>query len=478
MEDKNRKPRAGLVLFEAKWFLDLGIGKAGGSVGDLGTLLQNEIKKIDDALKGKIDLINPGIIFNIESAKKAMDLFQKEKADLLIICFLTWAEDMAWIEILKNIKDMPILYWEYMSGFYTSGQYTPLQLYHNSGIVGALQGSGSLKRFGKKFKLVVGEAADKEKISQISSFANAAMVKNILSESIMGLLPFRNDQMKSTVMDEYLLIKKTGMLLQMLTLAELKEESMKVSNEEIKDFVSWNKSSFNLDSLITERDFNQAARVTLAMSNIYFKYGLDALALNDVCDELHKSVGLRPCLYPKRYNDSGAVIGFEGDISCTLAMYSMYLLTKKPVGFAEILNFNPAEGTVNAGHPGPNNYLLASSKKEINIVPDIEYMDSDFEYANSATLEMIAKPGAVTMVNLLDTGDDIQIILARGNSLGGQKRLPAFPHFCIKTDVPVLEFIEKIIKSGCTQHFAIVHEDIINELIELGRILDFKIVQI
>jgi L-arabinose isomerase len=474
----NEIPKAGLLLFEAKWFIDLGIGEAGGSVGDLGSLLKQEITKIENSLSGKVNLVNPGIIFDIDSARKAMDLFYREKIDLVIVIYLTWAEDLAWIEILKNIGDTPILYWEYMSGFYTTGQYSALELYHNSGIVGALQGSGSLRRFGKKFKLVIGQADDMNAISGIVSFARAAMIKNILKDSKMGLLPFRNDQMKSTCMDEYMMLKKTGMLLQILTIAELKEESLSIKEEDVRDFMQYNINSFKLAGNVKERDFLQACRVSLALSNMYFKYGLSAMALNDVCDELHKNLGLRPCLYPEVYNREGAIIGFEGDVACTMAMYIMSLFTKKPAGFTEILNFNPKEGTINAGHPGPNNPMLAGSYGDVAIVPDVEYMDSDFEYAGSATLELIGAPGRVTMVNLLDVGDEIQMIVSRGNSLGGPKRLPAFPHFCIKTDVPVLEFLEKVIKAGSTQHFAVIHADIVNELLDLGSIMGFKIVQI
>ncbi len=108
MTSNNEIPKAGLLLFEAKWFIDLGIGAEGGSVGDLGSLLKQEINKIEGSLSGKVNLVNPGIIFDIESARKAMELFRQEKVDLVIVVYLTWAEDLAWIEILKNIGDIPI----------------------------------------------------------------------------------------------------------------------------------------------------------------------------------------------------------------------------------------------------------------------------------------------------------------------------------------------------------------------------------
>jgi L-fucose isomerase-like protein len=471
-------PKAGLVLFEAKWFLDLGIGEKGSKMGDLGTLLENEIKKIESSLKKEINLINPGIIFDIESAGKALDLFKREKVDLIIVCNLTWSEDRAWIEILKNIEDIPIIYWEYMTGFYTTKRYTPLQLYHNSGIVGALQGSGSLKRFNKKFKLVMGEAREGKVVDEITSFAKASQVKNILKKSIIGLLPFRNDQMKVTCIDEYLILKKIGMILKILTLAELKEEGLKLSDGKVRTFMERNKKTFKVDKEMREKDFLQASRVSLAMSNLYVKYNLDALAINDVCDELHNTVGLRPCLYPEVYSEIGAVIGLEGDIGCTIAMYILYLFTKGPIGFTEVLNFNPEEGTINVGHPGPVNPLLAASNDEVTIVPDIEYINSNFEYPYSATLELIGKPGRVTMVNILDIGEDIQMIISSGKSLGDHKRLTAFPHFCIKTDTPVLEFISGVIKAGSSQHFAVVHGDVVKELMDLGNILNFKVIKI
>lgn len=478
MNTKKVIPKAGLLLFEAKWFLDLGIGEAGSNIGDLSGLLNKEIEKIDNSLKGGVKLVNPGIIFDVPSARSALDLFKKEKVDLIIVCFLTWAEDRAWIEVLKSIGDIPIIYWQYMTGFYTDKQYTPLQLYHNSGIVGALQGSGSLKRFNKKFKFVIGEAKDEKVISKITSFAMASQVKNILRKSAVGLLPFRNDQMKVTCMDEYLILKKIGIVLQILTLAELKEKSISMKDEAVKRFMEANKKSFNVGKEMRKKDFLQASRVSLAMANLYVKYDLNALALNDVCDELHDTVGLRPCLYPEIYNEIGAIIGLEGDVGCTIAMYILYLLSKRPIGFTEILNYNTREGTINAGHPGPVNPLLASSNNEVTITPDIEYMNSDFEYAYSATLELIGKPGRITMVNLLDIGEDIQMIISSGESMGGHKRLTMFPHFCIKTDAPVLEFLEKVIRAGSSQHFAVVHQDLVNELVDLGNILNFKIIRI
>ena len=45
------------------------------------------------------------------------------------------------------------------------------------------------------------------------------------------------------------------MLLQILTIAELKEEGFKLKDNVVKEFMEWNKNSFKLDKNINEKDF-------------------------------------------------------------------------------------------------------------------------------------------------------------------------------------------------------------------------------
>ncbi|MCL5985125.1 MAG: hypothetical protein M1371_00995 [Actinobacteria bacterium] len=471
-------PRAGLLLFEAQWFIDLKIGDKNGTIGDLGAQLEKEIARIEETLHGKVNLTNPGIVFDINGCAKAIELFKKEKVDCIIACFLTWAEDKAWIKFLVENGDIPLLYWGYTTGFFTTKQMTPLELYHNSGVVGTLQGSGSLKRFGRKFKFVLGSPSDEAVIQEIVRFANTARVVKKINQSAIGLLPFRNDQMKATCVDEYLLLKKIGARMQFLTLAELKEEGNRITEKQINDFIDENRRKYNISPDMRERDFREAARYSLAMSNMYVRYGLDALAINDVCDELHRTIGLRPCLYPEIYHEINAVIGLEGDVLCTLAMLILNLLTGNPVGFTEIFNFNPKETTVNAGHPGPVNPRIADREVDITIVPDLEYMDGPYEFPYSAAFELIGAPGRITMINILDIGENLQMIVSSGESIGRHLRITGFPHYCIRTDIPVEKYIEKIVLAGCTQHFAVVHGDMRKEAALLAELMSIEFITV
>jgi L-arabinose isomerase len=471
-------PKAGLVLFEANWFSDLGIGESGSSMGDLNSLIKHDKEKILSGLKKIVNVVYPGSVHDMETANTALEVFKTEKVDVIIFCYVTWSEDLTLIEMLKNIREIPVIYWQFLTGFYTSGKYAPIELYHNCGVVGSLQGSASLKKFGKKFKLVIGEAGDSAAMAKIASYSKAAMVKSVLKNSTIGLLPFRNDQMRGTIFDEFMILKKTGLLLQMITLAELKNESRNIESRQTEEFIKSNKKLFKIDKNLNERDYMQAARVSLAMSNLYIKYKLNALALNDVSYELHGIIGLRPCLYPGIYNEIGAIIGLEGDVGVTIAMYILHLLTQKPVSFTEVLNYNPSGNTLNAGHPGPSNPMLASSGKSVTVVPDIEYMNSNDKYKYSGALEFIGAPGPVTMINMLDTGETIQMVVSSGTSLGGEIRVSHIPHFCIKMNVPVFEFLEKAINAGTTQHFAVVHGDLINNLEDLAGIMNFDIIVI
>ncbi len=89
-------------------------------------------------------------------------------------------------------------------------------------------------------------------------------------------------------------------------------------------------------------------------------------------------------------------------------------------------------------------------------------------------MEFVGKPGRVTILNLICTMDNFQFTILGGESLGGSPRLDGYPHYYIKIDPPVLDFIKSNAKNGVSHHWAVVNGDVRDELSYLADMLKVK----
>jgi L-arabinose isomerase len=206
------------------------------------------------------------------------------------------------------------------------------------------------------------------------------------------------------------------------------------------------------------------------MQKIMEDRSIDGLALSDLNPELHEVMGLRPCLYPEALAKSNKVVGNEGDIGCTTAMYILQRLAEKPVMFTEIFNYDKEDNTIVAGHAGPANYLLAESDNKVTITPDYELMDATSDISG-VWMEFIGKPGRVTLLNFICTLDSFQFTILGGESLGGNIRVEGYPHYYIKIDPDITEFLKSCAASGVSNHWAVVNGDVREELGYLAHML-------
>lgn len=102
-----RKPRAGLLLLSPERFADIGQGTARGSY--------RERKEAEAAwmvrdCAGDFDVTFPGIVWNTQDVKRAMDAFVADKVDFVLALYLSWAEDYAWIRFLRDMPPVPVLF--------------------------------------------------------------------------------------------------------------------------------------------------------------------------------------------------------------------------------------------------------------------------------------------------------------------------------------------------------------------------------
>jgi L-arabinose isomerase len=470
MDAERLKPKLGLVFFTAKWFEEVLQGSDTNSI-KFTDALNTEKNKIKNTLSEDFLILEEPFVSSLQKAREISEDLLAKDIDCLLLCFLVWAED----EYLIPFKDImlirPSILWAYTPYIKPPSLSDATTIIINSGIVGSFISFGVLRRMEVKPILVIGSSQEEEPYEKIRKIGKASKLLKDLKTSRLGLLPYRSDLMIVTYVDEFRLYSQIGPVVEYVSVLQLKKAAESIPDSVVKEYVKDIKTRFKIDNRITDKNLYNSACASLGLEKIIFDKNFNGLALNDLNDELHEVMGLRPCLYPERLALSDKVIGMEGDLGCSIAMYMMRELAGKPVMFTEIYNYDRLDNTVVAGHAGPSNYLLAEDYGNITITPDYEYMNSSAEISG-AWMEFIGKPGEVTLLNLVCTKNNFRFTILRGQSLGGKLRTEGCPHYYIKIEPVMDRFINAVFDGGISHHWALVNEDIIDELSYLADMLN------
>lgn len=468
----NSKPKVGVALFAARWFGEVVLGEK-SSAAEFEKFLKEDTNKIHNKLKMDYEIVSSTIITSVEKAKEVSKKFLSEDIDILLLVFLLWSEDEYLLPFKDLMKIRPSILWVYTPYTKAPSKSDVMTLFRNSGIVGAFEGFGVLNKMGTKPFLVIGSVEEEEPFFEIKKIVSAAKVLRELKNARLGVLPYRNNQMIVTYVDEFRLYSQIGPVVDYISVLQLKKAADSVPEASVDSYINEVKKKFKVDSRVSDKDLYLSARASLGMQKIIEDNNIDGLALSDLNLELHEVMGCRPCLYPESLARSNKVVGNEGDLGCTTAMLILQRLTGNPVMFTEIFNYDKETNTIVAGHAGPSNYLLADESTGIAITPDYELMDATLDIGG-VWMEFVGKPGRVTILNMMCTVDSFQFTILGGESLGGILRLDGYPHYCIKIDPDINEFLYSNAKTGVSHHWAIVNEDVRDELCYLADMLDIK----
>jgi L-arabinose isomerase len=473
---KKVKSRIGLFLFQSQWFKEVGLtrgGSEGAAAKGLGESLEADAAEIARILGQEADVVTTAPVSTPEQACEAALRFVNARVDLVVICPVVWSEDQPLFKALPLLRDMPLVLWCTSPYLRVPSRETLAGYLRNSGIVGAMQFVGALKKWGCSFEFVAGSFQDENAVRKIFTWAEAAAVRRELRETTMGLVASRCDQMVALYTDEISLKKMFGVTLKYGSVAQLEALTRQVAAEEIENFVGCLKSRFPVRGADDE-SIRESARVSLGARKLTEAMGVAAMTLNEVDEEMHKTFGLRPGFYPWMLSDHKVVLGLEGDYGMTTMMLILAMITGAPVAFEETLSFDKSENIIVFNHIGPQDPDLAQDQHRPALTVDVEYSCSNNRY-RGATLEFNARPGRVTFLNQLYTPGGFRMTVAGGESLGGPPRIPGAPHFNVRLDVPLDRFFDQVGRWGVTHHWAFVHGDVVPQIEALAKILSIDL---
>ncbi len=464
----NQKPRIGVLFLTSAWFREVGLqGADSDTTAEVGRVAQRTLER----LRALMDPVYPGLLFSVEEARRAGQQIRAAGVDGLLLCPLMWCEDQIVRAALEGLRELPLLLWTF-SPWASLPEFVLFQtMIQGSGPVCTLQLSGMLRREGYSYRAVVGHAEDPEVYRLIGVRVQAMAARRRLERLRVGVLPFPCAQMSTTYVDEFALRARYGVELRYLEVERLRGLAREVGEAEIRDLQSQLERE-GVEILVDRRNLEEGARYALALEKIMRAEGLAVLAMNDVIEEMHGALGLRPCLTNRRLSDSGAVVSMEADVAAGVGMYLLRQLTGANPFYSEVFSVDYGDNALLLGHAGYHDSANRDPDLPVKVVPDVEYQNTD-RFTGAVTFFKY-RPGPVTVVNTVWDGEKLKWVAFQGESLPGPFKMDGNCHLYCRAQPQVPQLLRSALESGVSQHWAVVPAHLLGELSEMADALDIR----
>lgn len=464
------KPKIGVILLRAQWF---------DEVVDL-PQLSDEVKLDADALcsslPAELDLSDLWVVNSKTSLEHCLNELRVASFDLAVIIFQVWAEDFYLNPLVDSLKGTPVAVWCYQPSAAPPKPANFLDVLRYSGMVGTLEGLGTLHNLGQPYITLIGSPESPIVQSELVQLARAAKVYKALKTAHFGLLPARNDQMQSTFVDEFRLRSDLGPKVDYLSVNDLKEAADRITSDDLNEHLSHIVRTIPVRGVKPET-LEACARVSMGLFDLAREKNLDVLSINDTSDELHRLLGLRPCLNGWRHQDKDEpLIGLEGDLGAATAQFILKNLTGEPNFFTEFWFWDEKSNCMVGGHAGYQN-LASARDGEAWISQDYEYCQTD--PCEGAHYQFACKPGIVTLLQIRwSTRGYWQAIIFSAMVEDQPAWIEGYPHAVVKPTLPVPDLVKQAAEVGTTQHWIMAYGDYRAEIKYLCRLCQIELKEI
>jgi L-fucose isomerase-like protein len=412
--------------------MEVGADRAPAALADLAALLRrNGIHAVTS--RTPVD--------SADAAAAAGRLFAKQQVDALCLAVASWFEDYLVLDLIEEC-DVPVLLW-------------PQPGMETGALCGTQQLTCYLRQLEKPYASVFGSLEDRQALDRALPFLKSSALGRRLRRSRIGLAGARVGGMTEASANEMALKKALGPRIVIVDMPELLERARQADRSAAKEIWKRLKSAAARVE-VPERDGLAAAGMYLAIKEVVRKEGLSALAFGCYPHWMG-----RACVAASLLADEGIPVACEGDVNGAVGMLMLSLLTNHPTHNTDWLEPLP-DGSVVFTHCGSGSYSLAERREDITLAP-VRLM------SQGVCSLFPARPGPVTLVNLMPHGAGYRMAVMEGEALATELIFPGNP-LRVRFERPVEQIIEWISDEGISHHWMAGHGFVRRELQHLARI--------
>lgn len=382
--------------------------------------------------------------------------------DFLIANVINWIEVRAATRVLLAFRDRPMVL--YSNGGSTEGDT----------LVSPAAGAGStalrfpLERWNFKFRYLFNAPDSPMDLAAIESFGRAARAAKALRKSRLGMIGFNDMGLYTTDFSTVRLRDVIGPEVESLDLLQLTnkangltESAVRAETERVT--TDWEYPVGRPPDEVIER----AVRLYMATMEICREKRFDAFSYKCV-DGFDLEMQATHAVPSALVASAGIPYVDENDIGNLVAELMLKYLSEKQVMFLEHYEHHPEWILLGEDGYVPNDFIEGK--------PQIKDVSTVLLGGIAHCSRM--KTGRMTLACLAEDNEGFRMHIVTGEAKKPPQwvemgvPLPSWPSVRFEPDVPVRRILDHVL----SQHFAAVRGDYANELLDLCRLLDIKIV--
>ena len=378
-------------------------------------------------------------VTNARDAIKAGRQFYDERIHAVLIAAASWFEDYLVLDMLEEC-DVPTILWG-IPGMETGS------------LCGTQQLGFMLKQLSKPYKLLYDDLTSQSALKRLLEYTSAAALRYHLRRAKMGYLGHRVEGMTETTGHELALKKIFGPRVVGIDSQVFLDEVAKVEAKAVQK--QWEKLKGEVGNTIcSDEDGLESLKVHTVLKSFINDRMLNALAIG-----CYPHLMGKVCLAASLLGEEGIPLACEGDVNGALGMLMLTRLSGGATHNTDLLN--PTEdNAIIFSHCGSSGFSLANDLSEVTLAP-VRLMDKGL------CCLFTAKPGPVTLVNIVPTMNNYKIGVMFGNAVSTEMIFPGNP-LKVRFDSEIQEVLNWIEYEGLGHHWMAGYGDLRNQFTDFA----------
>lgn len=416
--------------------------------------IKNKMRSYDN-----IEVIDAGMVDDIDKANDAASLMKREDVELLFIFISTYALSSTLIPvvnrlnvpvILLNIQPLPAIEYDKLNSMADRGAMTGEWL-ANCQACSVPEFSSVFNRARVKYDIVSGYLEDSEAWKEISEWITAAKISSGMRKNRMGVLGNYYGGMVDVYSDMTLQSTVFGTHMEVLEMCELVDIRKSVGKEEIGQKIREFERTFVIDESCSSYEIERAAQTSVALDKLVEKHRLGSMAYyyagmngNEYENIITSVIAGNTLLTGKNIPVAG-----EYEIKNVQAMKIMALMG---IGgcFSEFYAMDFNDDIIMLGHDGPAHFIISEGR--VRLVPLPVYHGKP---GKGLSIQMSVKHGPVTLLSVVEGNNGLSLLAAEGESVPGPILNIGNLNSRYKFPLSAREFIKRWSKAGPSHHCSI-----------------------
>jgi L-arabinose isomerase len=430
------------------------------------------------------EIINAGLVDNIDKAFKAGKLFRQQDVDLIFLYVSTYALSSTILPVVQRAK-VPVIIlnlapgaaidYEVFNAMEDRTKMTGEWLAFCSACP-VPEIANVFRRVGIKFFQVTGMLHDDEECwDEIKQWIEAAKVANIMFYNRLGCIGHYYSGMLDIYTDLTKQYAYFGGHIELIEVEELVVHRKQVSEEEARQRVSLFREAFNVLPECTEAELQKAAVTSVALDRLVQQYQLGSIAYYyKGSGNPENEIAIASIILGNSLLTANAVpVAGEYEIKNAQAMKIMDSFGAGG-SFTEYYAMDFKEDVVLMGHDGPAHIAIGTGKTKVR--PLVVYHG---KVGSGLSVEMSVKNGPVTLLSVVEEGNGkLMLLIAEGASVPGPILEIGNTNSRYKFSIGARKFVNGWNSYGPAHHCAVGVGHIGSKIEKLGSLLNMEVIKV